>query len=117
MKLFGRSALSEFIGDRVVYRNLQPCDDRLPGLDELRSALNLPHGIIPRKTKPEYAQVIALLLTKARELENRNGVIKRLAFIGDTRLLDGTQCPKYGTTYTGDSGDSCGSRCRHSRTD
>ncbi len=90
MKLFGRSALSEFIGDRVVYRNLQPCDEQLPGLDDLRAALNLPDGIIPRKTELEYAQVIALLLRKARELEINNGVIKRLAFVGDTRLMDGT---------------------------
>jgi len=90
MRLFGRSALSEFIGDRVVYRNLRPCDKRLPGLENLRTALNLPAGVIPRKTELEYAQVIALLLNKARELEIKNVVIKRLAFVGDTRLLDGT---------------------------
>ena len=51
MKLFGRSALSEFIGDRVVYRNLYPCDEQLPGLDDLRATLNLPDGVIPRKTE------------------------------------------------------------------
>jgi len=90
MKLFGRSALSEFIGDRVVYRNLCPCDEQLPGLDGLRATLNLPDGVIPRKTELEYAQVIALLLSKARELDIKNGQIKRLAFVGDTRLMDGT---------------------------
>jgi hypothetical protein len=115
MKLYGRSTLSEFVGDRVVYRNLQPCDKRLPGLDELRAALNLPPGIIPRKTEPEYAQVIALLLSKAHELETKKGWIKRLVFVGDTRLLDGTAFENIcaaggwpGKAFIGSENDSAG---------
>lgn len=90
MEVFGRSKLSEFVADRVVYRNLVPCDERLPGLDDLRDELDLPENVIPRKSEKNYARAVALLLRKARKLDLKNGQITRLLFIGDTRLLDGT---------------------------
>ena len=31
MKVYGRTTVSEFLGDRVVFRNLEPVDERLPG--------------------------------------------------------------------------------------
>ena len=37
MKNYGRTSVHEFLGDFVVYRNLLPVDQRLPGLSEIRS--------------------------------------------------------------------------------
>jgi len=90
MKVYGRARVSEYLGDRVVYRNLAPLDSRLPGLNALREELGLPPGRIPRKSEPEYAQVVAAMLRRARQLEAPGEVIKRLVFIGDTRLNDST---------------------------
>ena len=33
MKNYGLATIHQFLGDRVVYRNLAPLDDSLPGLD------------------------------------------------------------------------------------
>ncbi len=88
MKIFGRSAVSEFLGDRIVYRNLQPVGPRLPARDEITRQIGLPAGQIPRKSEPDYARVIVQLLEAARRLD-AGPQIERLAFIGDTRLLDG----------------------------
>jgi hypothetical protein len=41
MKLYGRSAISEFYGDQVVYRNLTPMDQRLSNLDAMRAEIGL----------------------------------------------------------------------------
>lgn len=89
MNLFGKSNVAEFLGDFVVYRNLIPMDERLPKLSELREKLNLPPNEIPRKHELAYAQVIVELLRAARRLEDSQAEIKRLIFIGDTRMSDG----------------------------
>jgi hypothetical protein len=86
MKLFGRTSVSEFLGDMVVYRNLVPRNPQLPDLDALRGEAGLAPGQIPRKSEPDYARVIVGMLRRARP-----GVeIKRLLYVGDTRLNDGT---------------------------
>jgi hypothetical protein len=90
MNSYGKTTISEFLGDRVVYRNLNPVDERLPGLDELRAEVGLLDGRIPRKSEPDYAQVIVRLLRRARALDAPGVAIKRLLFVGDTRLNDGT---------------------------
>ncbi len=90
MKNYGLSAISEFMGDHIVYRNLSPVDARLPGLRTLAAQLGLAEGGIPRKTQPEYARVISFLLQRAQELRGVAAPIQTLIFIGDTRLLDGT---------------------------
>ena len=90
MKVFGRSKVSEFLGDFVVYRNLVPCDNRLPSLDDLRQNVDLPPGQIPRKSDPNYARVIVYLLQAARKLVEPGKEIERLIFVGDTRLNDST---------------------------
>jgi len=82
--------LSDFLSDRVVYRNLVPCDHRLPRLEEIRAQLDLPIGRIPSKSESDYARVLALLLRLARELDAPGVQIKRLIYFGDTKLLDGT---------------------------
>ena len=50
MKHYGRAAVSQFLEDNVIYRNLTPIDSRLPSLDSLRGELDIPEGITPRKS-------------------------------------------------------------------
>jgi hypothetical protein len=90
MKNYGRTSVSEFLGDRIVYRNLVPADRRLPSLANARSDLGLPEGMIPRKTAPEYAGVIVYFLQAARELDAPTSPIDRLVYLGDTPMNDGT---------------------------
>ena len=90
MKNYGWAAASDFLGDRIVYRNLVPFDLELPGLGDLASSFGIPSGRIPRKHELDYARVVARLLNEARVLENPQQPITRLVFIGDTELLDGT---------------------------
>jgi hypothetical protein len=94
--VYGKSAISEFLDDRVVYRNLAPTDLRLLPLEAIRSKIGLPPGRLPRKSEAEYARVIVHILEQAQTLDERIGVIhskdriQRLIFVGDTRMLDGT---------------------------
>jgi hypothetical protein len=90
MKVYGRTTVSEYLGDLVVYRNLTPIDPRLAGLDTIRAQVGLRSGRLPRKSEPEYARVIVHLLRQARALEAPGTPIERLIYIGDTRLNDGT---------------------------
>ncbi|MGD9101667.1 MAG: hypothetical protein PVF45_14395 [Anaerolineae bacterium] len=85
MKNYGRTSVYEFLGDRIVYRNLVPADPRLPPLAETSSQVGIAPGVTPRKSAPEYARVIVHLLRQAR-----GGPIERLLYLGDTRLNDGT---------------------------
>ncbi len=90
LKNFGRTSLREFLGDWVVYRNLAPADPRLPALDALREDAGLPPGQTPRKSEAAYARVIVRLLHSAQSLRGAAAPIRRLLFVGDTLLLDGT---------------------------
>jgi hypothetical protein len=90
MKKYGRSTVSEFLGDLVVYRNLDPIDSRLPSLAEVKERASISTRGIPRKTTPEYARVIANLLLDASNLGESPPQIERVVFVGDTRLNDGT---------------------------
>jgi hypothetical protein len=90
MKYYGQASISDFLGDNVVYRNLVPMDGRLPALDQLRDVVGMPAGKTPRKTSHEYAAVLSRLLRTARELGARGSPIRRVIFIGDTRLNDST---------------------------
>ena len=90
LAVFGRASVADFLGDYLVYRNLVPMDERLPGLDDIREAAGLPAGRVPRKLEPDYAQVIVALLKRARALEAPHTGLERLIFIGDTRMNDGT---------------------------
>ncbi len=83
MKAYGRARVSDFLGDAVVYRNLQPLDPALPSLADVRAEIGLPAGVVPRKSTPEYAAVIVRILRAARP------TLKRVLFLGDTRLNDG----------------------------
>jgi hypothetical protein len=90
MKNYGRTAVHEFLGDLIVYRNLVPMDQRLPALAEIRSKVGLAPGAIPRKSAPEYARVIVHLLRRAQDVQRPGVPIERLVYVGDTRLNDGT---------------------------
>jgi hypothetical protein len=89
MRVYGCASVSEFLGDRIVYRNLEPVDPRLPALRALQEELGRPAGAIPRKQDPEYAQAVSVLLRRARALDAPGIELKRLVFLGDTRLSDG----------------------------
>jgi hypothetical protein len=90
MNIYSWTSVHEFLGDFVVYRNLAPMDPRLPPLPAFRSEVGLPDGVTPRKSQPEYACVMAHLLRKARILDVPGTPIKRLVYVGDTRMSDGT---------------------------
>jgi hypothetical protein len=86
----GLTSIHEFLGDRIVYRNLVPLDSRLSSLPEVRSQVGLPAGLIPRKSAPEYAQVIVYLLQQARALDLPGSPVERLVYLGDTQMNDGS---------------------------
>ncbi len=89
MKIDGMGSLSDFVGDFIVYRNLRPADQRLPGLPQLHATLGLESLFAPRKHEPNYARVMVEILKHARALE-APADIRRVLFLGDTRLLDST---------------------------
>lgn len=89
MKNYGRSALSEFLGENITYRNLVPVDPSIPGLPDIWEEAGLSTHRIPRKTTPEYAGVVALILKYIARQTNPGSAIKRVIFIGDTHLNDG----------------------------
>ena len=90
MKNYGLASVAEFLDDFVVYRNLVPMDPGLPSLDALRGALDLTESVTPRKSEPDYGRVMVQLLKQARALDAPGAEIKRLVYVGDTRLNDGT---------------------------
>jgi hypothetical protein len=90
MRNHGRTSIHEFLGDRVVYRNLVPLDPQLPPLAETRPQVGLPEDIIPRKSAPQYARVIVHLLQQARALDVPRSPIEQLVYLGDTQMNDGT---------------------------
>jgi len=80
----GPLALSDLLGDLVVWRRLEPVDDRLPRRAEIAVRLGLPVGLIPRKTEPEYAQVVAEIIEAAARMDGAKRRLRRLIVLGDT---------------------------------
>lgn len=87
LRVWGRAAVCDFLGDFVVYRSFDPCDPRLPRLAALSQELGL-DGAVPRKHEPAYARLAARLLQYARQLDQPGQPIRRLALVGDTRMSD-----------------------------
>ena len=88
-----RASLYDFLGDMVVYRNLEPADERLrtpqlPPLFPLQGWGGGRGGAIPRKTEPAYAQAILRILSQAQALRSDQR-LQRLIYIGDTAMNDG----------------------------
>ena len=90
MKIYAKTAISEFLDDRIVYRGLSPYDPALPRLEQSQLACGLPPGEAPRKSDAAYGQIVAHVLRQARQLDAAHIPLRRLFFVGDTRLLDGT---------------------------
>lgn len=90
MRSYSRTSVSDFLGDRIVYRDLQPFEQSLPRIEEICRQTGIKENPIPRKHQLDYARVILHLLQTCCELDRPGGRIERLVFIGDTRLLDGT---------------------------
>jgi bifunctional aspartokinase / homoserine dehydrogenase 1 len=86
LNIYGRSSVSEFLGDRMVYRNLDAADPSLPRFEQIRQAVELPAGV-PRKSDPEYARAVVYLLYAARE-QDSGRPLKHLFFVGDTQMND-----------------------------
>lgn len=76
-------SIADLTGDMVVYRDLQPCDARLPAIDALRDELGLPAELLPRKRDPEYARVLLALANRALALAGK-GAAEAFLVIGDT---------------------------------
>jgi hypothetical protein len=90
LKTYGRGAVSEFLYDRIIYRNLVPVDRNLPALEDVQKRLGVPPGRIPRKTETDYARVVVELLKTAQHMHAPGQTIQNVVFIGDTLLNDGT---------------------------
>ncbi len=77
------TTIAALTGDRVVYRDLQPCDPALPGLSELRDTLGIPAAMLPRKRDNAYARVIMALLNHAQSHRGADP-LQTLLVLGDT---------------------------------
>jgi len=88
MEYHGRTTIAEFLEDLVVYRNLEPIDERLPRFADMAARIGLPPSPVPRKAEPAYGQAMAELLRQAQKLEKPHVPLQRLLFLGDTRLND-----------------------------
>jgi hypothetical protein len=88
METYGRTTLAEFLADFVVYRSLEPMDARLPRFSEVAESMDLPLSPVPRKAEPAYGRAVAELLRQAQQLVRPQIQLRRLLFVGDTRLND-----------------------------
>jgi hypothetical protein len=89
MRVYGKGSLAEFLGDRVVYRNLEPLNSDLPTADELRNLANVPACIRPRKADLAYGKLMAALLRAGSTVQSGADLIDYVVYIGDTRMNDG----------------------------
>jgi len=91
-----RANLHATLGDFVVYRNLEPVDERLRGLPEIWQEIGLSSYHIPRKLEPDYATAVVHFLDQAQTLRLPKRPLKRLLYIGDTVMNDGTAIANLG---------------------
>jgi hypothetical protein len=82
-------SLSGWVGDLVIFRNLNPIDSRLPRFDEAWPAIGLPGPARPRKHESAYARAIAWMLQGARDLDRPGTRLEEILYMGDTALSDG----------------------------
>lgn len=93
-----RGTLADFMGDCVVYRNLEPMHEGIEGLKEVWDRIGLDHYYVPRKTAPEYAHAMLDLLAQAQAQRGISSPFERLLFVGDTLMNDGTAARNVGQT-------------------
>ncbi|MCG8346224.1 MAG: hypothetical protein MI924_00405 [Chloroflexales bacterium] len=75
--------IAALTGDFVLYRDLQPCDPKLPGLAELRSELGFSPDLLPRKRDPDGAKVILEIIRQA-SAQQGSAAPQAFLVIGDT---------------------------------
>ena len=88
--------MADFMGDRVVYRNLEPMQPGLRGLRVAWAEVGLDHYYVPRKTTPEYALALLVVSCSRASAARRPAPLQQLLFIGDTLMLDGTAARNVG---------------------
>ncbi|HEX9926227.1 MAG TPA: hypothetical protein VGD99_26455 [Anaerolineae bacterium] len=93
--MYRHNTLADFIGDRVVYRNLEPADPALPRLAGIWQEIGLDSLHVPRKTEPAYAAAVYRFL-QAAQLGRGLPPLERLLFVGDTPMNDGTAARNLG---------------------
>jgi len=91
-----KGTLADFLGDSVVYRNLEPMRPDLRGLRAAWAEIGLDHYYVPRKTEPEYASALISFLREAQRVRGVSAGLERLLFIGDTVMNDGTAARNLG---------------------
>jgi len=84
-----KGTLADWLDDRIVYRNLVPCDPTLPSLQDVWRETGLDTYRVPRKTEPAYAAAISRFLEAAQAARGLPP-LRSLLFIGDTHMNDGT---------------------------
>ncbi len=81
--------LSELTGDFVVYRNLRPFDDRVPGFQQAWREMGLSAPQLVRKQDPAYAQVAVWFLQRFHALHAPGTTPSEVILLGDTLGNDG----------------------------
>jgi len=94
--IWEKGTLADFMGDCVVYRNLEPMQPNMQGLRATWADIGLDHYYIPRKTEPEYARALVSFLHQAQRVRGLAASLERLLFIGDTVMNDGTAARNVG---------------------
>ena len=93
--MYPHKSLTDLLGDRIVFRNLEPVDPNLPRLADIWSKIGLDIFRVPRKTEPAYAAAIYHFL-QAAQARRKQPPPERLLFIGDTPMNDGTAAKNLG---------------------
>jgi len=93
--MYPRKCMSDFLGDRVAYRNLIPADPNLPKLADIWQEIGLEKFRVPRKTEPVYAAAVYRYL-QAAQVKRGQPPLERILFVGDTPMNDGTSAKNLG---------------------
>lgn len=91
-----KGMLADWMGEFIAYRNLQPAHPQVPGLGAIWQQAGMDHYYVPRKTSPEYADVLACMLREAQRVRGVAAPLERVLFIGDTLMNDGTAAQNVG---------------------
>jgi len=87
--MYPKATLADWLDDRIVYRNLVPCQSTLPTLQDVWRETGLEAYRVPRKTEPAYAAAVSRFLAAAQAARGASP-LRNLLFIGDTHMNDGT---------------------------
>jgi hypothetical protein len=89
LKNFGRARLSDYFGDLVIYRNLEPLDRRIQGRRAASYKMDIPADVVPRKQDRDYAKAAVWIAKQAAQKVRRSSAqLDELLFIGDTLYND-----------------------------